>query len=92
MAERWIQIDAGPERLVTKSPFLELSIAFILLPSRSGEEEGAERYGASLETDDRTWAVCNPTLEVVLSAAPASSIAACGAPRTDNLMKLLDNF
>ena len=81
---RW-SVDNGRARYNsagrTENPFQTLSIDLILLPSRSGEEAGAERCGASLETDDQAWAVCNATLGVALCAAPASSLAACRTPR-----------
>jgi len=37
---------------LTQSPFEELSNDFIVLQSRSWEEEGEGRCGASLKTDD----------------------------------------
>ncbi|MGI9450837.1 MAG: hypothetical protein ACR2QH_09425 [Geminicoccaceae bacterium] len=76
------------------------------MQSRSGEEEGEERCGASVETDDEAWAGCKATLRVAPrdsgSLAPASSLALCdaphhGAPSSSHLpkdkdMKSFDNF
>ena len=57
---------------------------FIVLQSRLEEEEGEERCGASVETDDEAWAGCKTTLRVPLSpvgfGAPTSSFGPCDAP------------
>ncbi|MEM8951908.1 MAG: hypothetical protein AAGC99_21560, partial [Pseudomonadota bacterium] len=60
------------------------------------------RCSASVKADDAAWAGCNATLRVALYLAPASSLAAYGAPHRgatssshppkDKAMKLLDNF
>ena len=72
------------------------------MQSRAGEEEIAERCGASVNVDDMACTGYSATLRVALSLASAPSLAACGAPHRgassssqplkDKAMKSLDNF